>query len=165
VLGPFRTFGGMEYPELVLTTTDPAAVVHETAHQWWYGTVGGNQHAEPWLDESFATFAHRRVLGGLERCAVTDPLGRRWGAGPLNAPMTAFEARPSHLGRVYGGGACALESLRRAWGTARFDRMLRRFADRHRFGVATTASFLAAVRDAAPAGFDVERWRRRVRLV
>ena len=165
VLGRFSTFGGMEYPELVLTRTDPAPVVHETAHQWWYGLVGSNQRAEPWLDESFATFAHRRILGGLERCDVADPLGRRWGSGPLNASMDAFDARPAHLGRIYAGGACALESLRRAWGTARFDRLLRRFVDRHRFGVATTASFLAAVRAEAPRGFDVEAWRRRVRLV
>ncbi|MDR3082014.1 MAG: M1 family metallopeptidase, partial [Streptomyces sp.] len=48
--------GGMEYPGLVLlgTTEEGSAVVHEVAHQWWYGIVGNDQYRAPWLDESFA---------------------------------------------------------------------------------------------------------------
>lgn len=57
--------GGMEYPGLVLlgTTEEGSAVVHEVAHQWWYGIVGNDEYASPWLDESFAQYANARFYG------------------------------------------------------------------------------------------------------
>ena len=56
-------YGGMEYAGLSMVSnalnqsllTD--AVVHETAHQWWYGVVGNNEIKHPWLDESLAEFS------------------------------------------------------------------------------------------------------------
>lgn len=58
---------GMEYPGLVTSIPkiptrkgeEPAVnvVVHELAHQWWYGLVGNNQVKEPWLDEGLTTFS------------------------------------------------------------------------------------------------------------
>ncbi|TCS94741.1 M1 family metallopeptidase [Hazenella coriacea] len=58
---------GMEYPGLVTSLpTVPShqgptpainVVVHELAHQWWYGVVGNNQVKEPWLDEGLTTFS------------------------------------------------------------------------------------------------------------
>ena len=33
--------------------------VHETAHQWWFGSVGNDQAMEPWLDEALATYSER----------------------------------------------------------------------------------------------------------
>lgn len=58
---------GMEYPGLALISVDylnkdflnvlETIIVHETAHQWWYATVGSNQVKEPWLDEGLATYS------------------------------------------------------------------------------------------------------------
>lgn len=31
-------------------------VVHEVAHQWFYGVVGNDPYEEPWLDESLAEY-------------------------------------------------------------------------------------------------------------
>ncbi len=33
--------------------------VHETCHQWWFGRVASDQAAEPWLDESIATYCEK----------------------------------------------------------------------------------------------------------
>lgn len=33
--------------------------IHETAHQWWYGSVGNDQANEPWLDEALSTYSER----------------------------------------------------------------------------------------------------------
>ncbi len=56
--------GGMEYPNLVYISADiddklqyQNCIVHEIAHQWWYGLVGNNEYTEAWLDEPLAEFS------------------------------------------------------------------------------------------------------------
>ena len=56
--------GGMEYGALVyiaLDVTDQlqyqTVIVHEIAHQWWYGLVGNNQIRTPWIDEGLAEYS------------------------------------------------------------------------------------------------------------
>lgn len=56
--------GGMEYGTLVyiaLDVTDQlqyqTVIVHEIAHQWWYGIVGNNQTRTAWLDEGLAEYS------------------------------------------------------------------------------------------------------------
>ena len=88
-------FTGMEYPELVFSVPVPDVVTHEVAHQWWYGLVGNNQAAEPWLDESFAQYSHERLHPFIEhlpsrppsRVRASAPARRtaRRGHGPLRA--------------------------------------------------------------------------------
>ena len=70
VESPF--YDGMEYDGLFFlsrdyyTSTGGTALnnlvdiaVHETAHQWWFGSVGSDQALEPWLDEAMATYSER----------------------------------------------------------------------------------------------------------
>ncbi len=55
--------GGMEYPCLSLIsdkyTGDAYSdiIVHETAHQWWYGAVGNDEVKYAWLDEGMAEYS------------------------------------------------------------------------------------------------------------
>ncbi|MDD3397144.1 MAG: M1 family metallopeptidase [Clostridia bacterium] len=56
--------GGMEYPSLVLISDEISnyetytyVIVHELAHQWWYGVVGNNQTKYAWLDEGLTEFS------------------------------------------------------------------------------------------------------------
>jgi hypothetical protein len=58
--------GGMEYGELVYVSRDLLpedrenhnyVIVHEIAHQWWYGMVGNNQSATAWIDEGLAEYS------------------------------------------------------------------------------------------------------------
>src|SRR4029078_4905 len=42
-------FGGMEYPGLVLSQASASPVIHELGHQWFYGIVGDDEYAVPWL--------------------------------------------------------------------------------------------------------------------
>lgn len=54
--------GGMEYPTLSMISdkTDgevkKEVVIHETAHQWWYGVVGNDEVKYPWLDEGLTEY-------------------------------------------------------------------------------------------------------------
>lgn len=55
--------GGMEYPNLSYITTGldqetyRQVIVHETAHQWWYGLVGNDEVRHAWMDEGLAEFS------------------------------------------------------------------------------------------------------------
>ena len=56
--------GGMEYPNLVLISdaVDVQSdyvnvIVHEVAHQWWYGLVGNNEFQYGWLDEGLTEYS------------------------------------------------------------------------------------------------------------
>jgi peptidase M1-like protein len=61
----FQGGGAMEYPGLVMI--EPAersawlesldlTTAHETAHSWFYGMLGSDERAFPWLDEGFTQF-------------------------------------------------------------------------------------------------------------
>ena len=63
---------GIEFPGAIQYGDVPSStpflenlIVHETAHMWFYGLVGNNQGTDPWLDESWATYAETRVAGSL----------------------------------------------------------------------------------------------------
>ncbi|HBT20238.1 MAG TPA: hypothetical protein DEA47_02540 [Peptococcaceae bacterium] len=58
---PLKGFRGMEYGGILFFSTikrpDPFTVVHEVAHQWWYGLVGNDQDKESWIDEGLANYS------------------------------------------------------------------------------------------------------------
>ena len=56
--------GGMEYPNLVMISdmVDVQSdyinvIIHEIAHQWWYGMVGNDEYTYPWLDEALTEYS------------------------------------------------------------------------------------------------------------
>jgi aminopeptidase N len=153
----------MEYPEIVLTPAEPAAVAHELAHQWFYSIVGDDQWSEPWLDESFAEFSaarlpRRQVPNRLRDCRLPDA-----NKVPLDASMATMTrgSRGRYVRTVYVGGACLLRAIQRALGRAPFDAFMRRLVATHRDGVETTPDFVAAVRATTPGDATVERLLRR----
>ncbi|HEY2923827.1 MAG TPA: M1 family metallopeptidase [Candidatus Eisenbacteria bacterium] len=61
--------GAMEYPMLIMNDPDiPSAwyewldmtIVHEVAHNWFYGMLGSDERAHPWLDEGFTQYMENR---------------------------------------------------------------------------------------------------------
>ena len=55
--------GGMEYPNMVYISDVVEGadytnvIIHEIAHQWWYGVVGSNAFRFPWLDEGLTEYS------------------------------------------------------------------------------------------------------------
>ena len=136
----WTTFSGMEYPGFVLLISPRSPVVHEVAHQWWYGIVGNNEYADPWLDEAFATYAtdlfedqHRPgCRPGSLPAAITGNMGY-WGAH-----------QASYGTYVYTYGACMLHDLERLIGSTAMAGLLTTYAKAHWHGVSTPADFKAA---------------------
>jgi hypothetical protein len=163
VAGSFTAFGGMEYPEMVMTDIGRNAVVHEIAHQWFYGMVGDDQWTEPWMDESFASYAES-LLASPYACDARHPVPVIAGFH-LSSSMAVFNGNDTaYFEEVYLGGQCALRELEAAYGRSRFFKLLRHYVRAHRYGVATTHDFEAALAAHHPRGFSVRRWERQARL-
>ncbi|MFJ8630734.1 M1 family metallopeptidase [Streptomyces sp. NPDC093568] len=137
--------GGMEYPGLVLlgTTDEGSAVVHEVAHQWWYGIVGNDQYGAPWLDESFAQYANARFYGWETRDCWSD---EEWpdDRAALTNSMAYWAGHRGEYHLIYTAGSCALADLERTLGSRTMARLLKAYAHDHWYGVSTTADFKKA---------------------
>ena len=140
-------FGGMEYPGFVLDSPSAAAAIHELAHQWWYGIVGDDEYANPWLDESFADYS-TDLAQGLDGTGCWHPTWQS-AAEKISNPMSYWDAHPTRYSTVvYGYGKCMLHDLRRTLGTTAMTNLLRSYAASHWFGVSTPADFKAAAQAA-----------------
>ena len=164
VLAGHASFGGMEYPTIVFSVPRRITMAHELAHQWFYGTVGNDQYREPWLDESFATWAMRLPFDPRDGCR-----GISWPSdgAALTNDMGYWSTHRNEYGLVYYGGACMLANLSERFGHDRFLRIVGRYARRHQLGIARTEDFMATIERAAEnhlGGFDADAYWRRWRV-
>jgi hypothetical protein len=167
VLGNFTGFGGMEYPQLVMEVPSDSVTVHEIGHQWWFGIVGDDEYSDPWLDESFASYATDLYFGddGSGYCPglrFPSPQAR------ITNSMQYWDANPGQYGLVvYTIGPCALHALGRVLGTSNMATFLHDYAVEHALGWSTTAEFqdeAQAVADSLPQPVDLTSFWRHWRI-
>lgn len=145
------TGGGIEYPSSILLAGPPAGVlVHEVGHMWFYGMVGNDQFRDPWLDESFASYAES-VVDPVDPGQVAPALAR---PGDVGASMAGFPDDPSYVSTVYGKGAAMLAAARDAAGAPAFDAAVRCYVDARAWTIATPADVATALAG-LPAARDV----------
>lgn len=88
IVDGYITAGGIEYPQLVIindmiydASSLSATIIHEIAHQWFYGIIANNQTSYGWMDEGFTTFFENFAMDRLnifEMIYQTSPPGF-WG--------------------------------------------------------------------------------------
>jgi len=154
------SYGGMEYPGLVMLSGQLAAptpfvgsdldtlLAHEIAHQWFYSWVGNDQFADPWLDEAFATYLPVLYYADTRPDLYPAILGRslrEGGNGPVDSAIADFSADPPYYAVVYRRGARFLHALRDRLGDATFAELLRDHVTTHRDRLATPRAFLDRV--------------------
>jgi hypothetical protein len=149
VLAEVGAFGGfsMEFPRAIHLTrskvTDTYVIDHEVAHQWFYAQLGNHQMLEPWLDEAFADFSARFLMGiGPSHCSSRDVDSAvfAWQAG-----LTAggdWQSCDGYFHTVFYKGTEFLNAVRFAMGDADFFTALRAYVDDHRYGMTTTRALL-----------------------
>ena len=143
--------GGIEYPGALLLGSHQdrdATASHEVAHQWFYGLVGNDQARDPWIDESFATYAEALDRGTgptyLDKRVPADGLGR------AGRPMTYWEGRSSYFRSVYLQGAAALLRARAVKPQA-FDAQVRCYVAHNAHRIARPEDVAVAIPLAVPA--------------
>jgi hypothetical protein len=150
--------GGMEYPTLITTggswMTPPGVLapeivtIHEMGHQWFYGLVGTNELAWPFLDEGLNQFAEQdgmakwrgpgsalELLGLSVGDAALDAVDGNVGVHdePVAQAASAFTTGANYGRLVYARTASVMETLRRVYGDEPVLRALGRYARRYRF--------------------------------
>ncbi|WP_124727803.1 M1 family metallopeptidase [Staphylospora marina] len=158
---------GMEYPGLVTSVPTiptrkgqgPAVnvVVHELAHQWWYGVVGNDQVKEPWLDEGLTTFSEFLYMkekenedetGFLERASrKADEVHQTLG---VTAADRLYDYPDSVYGlMVYLRPAAMMFRLMDEIGEEKVLKIMSTYYDRYRFKTATTRDFIRVAGEVA----------------
>ncbi len=139
--------GGMELSQMVLVHVPegapedflPFVTAHEVAHQWWYGLVGNDPLADPWLDEGLATYSsllHARAqdpdLLARERRRLERSLEEAGPLPPLTAPAPQIP-RDRYFAAVYARGALFWADLEADLGEEAFRRLMHRYAEAFAF--------------------------------
>ena len=144
VLAEVGSGGGfsMEYPRMIHLTrgkvADPYVVYHEVAHQWFYGQLGNDQQREPWLDEAFADFSARWLMGIGENQCSTRPVDSEvfaWDAGATTGGD--WTSCNGYFHAVFYRGTEFITAVRSAMGDDAFFSAMRYWVDRYRHGFVT----------------------------
>jgi hypothetical protein len=130
--------------------------VHETAHQWFYSTVGNNQRIDPWLDEAVVTYLtaeyvrhnHPALYGRVwaDLTGSADP-----GRPVSSSVFSGFASENQYTNTVYDGGALMLDRVRQAMGEDNFYAALRDYYTTFRFARATPADLMSTLQKHSPA--------------
>lgn len=161
-------YGGMEYPCLAMLSDNLKspekirALVHETAHQWWYGVVGSDQIENAWQDEGLAEYSTLAFFENYEKYGYTrEDLTTE----ALKEYRSYYDVYGSVLGRTdtrmtrhlkdfisdyeykclaYDKGVIMLDTLRKSVGDKKFFNGLKRYYQDNRFQIATPENLIGA---------------------
>ncbi|MGC8873895.1 MAG: CapA family protein, partial [Chloroflexia bacterium] len=176
---PYATFtlvegemnGGMEYGAMVLVGSPfyeaydrsaqsilPSLVVHELAHQWWYGVVGNDQVHEPWLDEALARYSELVYYEAVYPEAVPWWWQNRvdqWGpAGPVDASIYDYTETRTYVHNLYGRAAHWMQDLRDRLGDAAFFGFLQSYYRRYAWQRITANDFFSLLYEESEQPLD-----------
>lgn len=166
------TFEGIEFPGLILFEQrlfNPVAsyeslVVHEVAHQWFYGVVGNDVQNHAWVDEGLATYSqvlYYEVLRGAKVAAAEKRLfvddyaylkSRNADGSMDRAIRTMSDTQYGVLS--YSKAALYFDAVRTNVGAKTFATAIRRYYTDNRYAVVDGSAFVQAVN--ATCGCDVQ---------
>lgn len=161
---PFNQ-GGMEYTGLVYVSDAVTGdmitevIVHETAHQWWYGIVGNDQVNHAWLDEALAEYSttlfyeHNPDYGVKYADRIADAMGgfslfcelSRTDDTSMDRGLGDFASASEYTYMTYVKGQLMYDSLRTLIGEDALVAGLRSYASTYAFATATPDDLVAAL--------------------
>ncbi len=150
---PFLS-GGMEYAGLVYVSDSlnksltQEAIVHETAHQWWYGLVGSDQVNHAWMDEGLAEYSttlfyeHNPDYGVTYKARMADAVAAYavWSDvtmddGVMEKKVCDF-SEFDYAYATYLKGAILLDSVRKTIGSEAFFASLKAYSKQYAYRIA-----------------------------
>ena len=163
----------MEYPNVVFISDAVddedeylKVIVHEIAHQWWYGVVGNDEVNEAWLDESLAEYStalffdkfgdygikyNDFVADALSSYLLyVDVVGTLKGDvnTKMNLPVNEYQNDYEYSYMVYVKGVIMFDSLSQIVGKQKIVQGLKKYYAENKFKVANKSSFYEAFKSA-----------------
>lgn len=170
--------GGMEYPNLVLISDEVASddlayvIVHEIAHQWWYGVVGNDENNHAWMDEGLAEYStllffENNSSYGQDSETMIDNALQSYKTfvrvytnvtGSVDTSMdralSAFNTEPEYVQCTYTKGLLLFDAIRETVGDRKFFKALEDYYQDFSFKNATPADMIASFNHST--GYDLE---------
>lgn len=160
--------GGMEYPNIVLISDDieddyathTHVILHELAHQWWYGIVGNNQTEYAWLDEgltefSCALFYERHPEFNITMDDLINKANNSYQVfkaiyenvlgdidTSINRSLNNFSTEPEYYNLVYVKGFLLMSSVNDLIGSKKFIKCLKNYYSDFAFKIATPENLI-----------------------
>ena len=151
-------YGGMEYPNIVLISDAidneeeyKYVIVHELAHQWWYGLVGNNQYENAWVDEglteySTALFYEKNSEYKLKYNTIIENATSSYKYfveiykrvypdfdTSMNRKINEFNTEPEYIYLTYTKGMLMFDALRDYLGKSKFEKCLKFYYNEYRY--------------------------------
>lgn len=167
-------YGGMEYPNLVMISDNlnnpqdyTNTIVHEIAHQWWYGLVGNNQFENAWLDESLAeystvVFYEKNPEYNITRDTVIKNATKSYSMfvdifedvfkkvdTSMNRRLDQFGNEPEYVYAVYVRGMLMFDDVRNLIGDRLFFKALKNYAAKYQGQNATPDNLISVFENTA----------------
>ena len=175
VMTPFIE-GGMEYPSLVMISDSlgadmtKEAIIHETAHQWWYAAVGSDQINEPWLDEGLTEYSTTlfyeknpeygvdiadRIADAMQSYVLfEDVYSDTPNIGVMDRPLGEYSTSTEYAFHAYVKGELMFDSLRHILGDDAFFGALREYYKNYSGSNADAACLIAEFEESS--GMNLE---------
>jgi aminopeptidase N len=174
-------FGGMEYPGIVFIadsikdeTEFKKVIVHEIAHQWWYGVVGNNEITTAWFDESMAEYSTVLFFEHYPEYAITkdemvgdaiqdymlyidvvDSVNLKANRS-MQLALNEYSSEYEYVYMVYVKGVVFINELRKAIGDEIFFKSVKNLYKDNMFQIMTKEKFIKAFADGS--GVDIEHF-------
>ena len=144
--------GGMEYPTFITanaaTDTKPGyelerTVVHEIAHQYWYGMVATNEFEEAWLDEGFTSYTEEKIMEDAYGISYNSQIESSFitNREPLRQVSWAFKSKDQYAENVYLRGKLVLLDIENIIGKTAMNKVLRQYFQKYKFSSPTSKEF------------------------
>ena len=161
--------GGMEFPNMVLIADNLAVedisyvIVHEIAHQWWYGVVGNDQYNHAWLDESLAEYStllffEQNTEFGLEYKSLVSSAQKSYNSfvsayrkvfgqfdTSMNRALDEFQTEPEYVQCIYTKGVLMLDFVRNSIGKTKLVKGMKNYYQNYSYKIARPEDFIASI--------------------
>jgi len=128
--------------------TSEMVVAHELAHQWFGDSVSLENWKDIWLKEGFATYASW-LWQSKNDPVVLSKIAKDMQSHFNDTGASVADPPPDNLygNETYTGGALVLYALQKEVGDETFFKILKTYAERYKYGNASTDEFIAVAEE------------------
>ena len=161
-------YGGMEFPNLVLISDKIEeqseynyVIIHEIAHQWWYGVVGDDQYNHAWIDEGLAEYSTllffeknesynekypQLISAATKSYKLFEDVYKKINGqvdGRMDRAICDFDTEPEYTQCTYTKSVIMFDSVRELLGKNKFEKAMKKMYKDYKFKIITRAQLTA----------------------